>query len=85
MQNFGTKTLETMARSNFLYLYYRRVIRFSVKYDVRFQDRSFDFELLFDFKLLLEIELPFDPELLAQVELLFYLELQLELESLSLI
>ena len=79
MQNFGTKTLEAMVRSNFLYLYYRRVIRFSVKYDVRFQDRSFDFELL------LEIELPFHPELLAQVELLFYLELQLELESLSLI
>ena len=33
-----------------------RAIYFSVKYDLCFQDRSFDVELLFDSKLLLEVE-----------------------------
>ena len=47
-----------------------RAIRFSVKYDLRFQDRSFDLELLFDFKSLLEFKLLFDLELLLDVELL---------------
>ena len=33
-----------------------RAIHFSVKYGLCFQDKSFDVELLFDFKLLLEVE-----------------------------
>ena len=47
-----------------------RAIRFSIKYELRFQDRRFDLELLFDFKSLLEVELLFDLELLLEVELL---------------
>ena len=46
-------------------------IRFLVKYGLRFRNRSFDVELLFDLKLLLEeVELLFHLELLLQVELL---------------
>ena len=59
-----------------------RVICFSINYDLRFQDRSLDLELLSDFKLLLEVELIFSLKLLEQVELLFDLELLLEFELL---
>ena len=52
-------------------------VRFSVEYDLLFQDRSFDLELAFDFKLLLEAKLIFNLELLLQVKLLFDLELLL--------
>ena len=65
-----------------------RVISFSTKHDFRFQDRSFDPELLFDFKLPLEVESLFDLELLYVIELLissgitefeFLLEFQLRI------
>ena len=56
-----------------------RAIRFSVKYDLCVDDRSFDLELLFDFKLLLEVELLFKFELL-EVELLFKFELLVQVE-----
>ena len=45
-----------------------RAIRFSDKYDLRFQDRSFHVELL-----LQEVDLLFDIELSLEVELLFSL------------
>ena len=54
----------------FLYVYINilrksiRAIRFSVKYDLRFQDRSFDVRLPFDLKLLLEVELLFHLEII---------------------
>ena len=47
-----------------------RAVRFSVKYNIRFQDRSFNLKLLFDFKLLLEVELIFHLDLLLEAELL---------------
>ena len=47
-----------------------RAARFSVKYNIRFQDRSFNLKLLFDFKLLLEVELIFHLDLLLEAELL---------------
>ena len=53
-----------------------RAICFSIKQDLRFQDRSFDAKLLFDLELLLEAEL------LLEVELLLDLELLLEFEVL---
>ena len=54
-----------------------RVIRFSDKYDLRFEDRGFDV------KLLLEVALLFELELLTEVELLFELELLFDLELLE--
>lgn len=59
-------------------------ILFSVKYDLHFQDWSFDVELLFDFKLLVEVKLLFNLKLLVEMELLFDLKLLIEFESLSL-
>ena len=40
-----------------------RAIRLSVKYDVRFQDRSFDVELLFDFESLCEFGISFESDI----------------------
>ena len=57
-----------------------RVIRFSDKYDLRFQDRRF--ELLFDLKLLLEVQLLLEVESLLEVKLLFDLELLLDVQLL---
>ena len=59
-----------------------RDIRFSVKYDLRFLERSFDLELLFDRKFLLEVELLFGLELLLEVQLLLDPQLLLEIELL---
>ena len=53
-----------------------RAIRFSDKYDLRFQHRGFDVELLLQVELLLEVEL------LLKVKLLFDLKLLLEIASL---
>ena len=48
------------------------VKRYHGKLDLRFQDRNFNFELLFDFKLPLIIinQLPLEVKLLLEVELL---------------
>ena len=55
-----------------------KAIRFSNKYDLCFQDRSFDVELLLEIQLLLEVELLFDLEFLLEVELPLEVELLLE-------
>ena len=59
-----------------------RDIRCSEKYDLRFQDRSFDVELLLEVELLFELELLIVVELLLAVKLLFELKLLLEVELL---
>ena len=59
-----------------------RVIRFSEEYDLCFQDRSFDVELLLEVELLFELELLIVLELLLEVKLLFELKLLLEVELL---
>ena len=59
-----------------------RVIRFSDKYDLRFQDRSFDVELLLQAELLFKLELLKEVELLLEDEVVFDLELLLEVELL---
>ena len=43
-----------------------RVIRFSDKYDLSFQDRGFDGELLLEVELILEVELLFDLEFIIR-------------------
>ena len=59
-----------------------RAIRFSDKYDLRFQDRSFDVELLLQAELLFKLELLKEVELLLEDEVVFDLELLLEVELL---
>ena len=71
---------------------YKWAIRFSDKYNLRFQDRSFDvklllkLEILLEDELLLEVKLIFKLEwlikvkLILEVDLLFELELLLEVE-----
>ena len=51
-----------------------RAICSSDKYDLRFQDQSFDVELLLEVESLLEVELLFELELLIEVELLLEVE-----------
>ena len=52
-----------------------RAIRFSDKYDLLFQDRSFDVKLLLEVELLLDVELLLEVKLLLEIDLLFELEL----------
>ena len=57
-----------------------RAIRFSVKYDLRFQERSFNVELLLEVDLSLQVELQFDLKLLLEVTLLLEVEFLFDLE-----
>ena len=50
-------------------------ICFSVTYDLRLQNRSFDVELILEVELLLEVKLLLEVEFLLEVEILFELEL----------
>ena len=51
-----------------------RAIRFSDKYDLRFQHRGFDVELLLEVELLLKVKLLFDLKLLLEVASLLKVE-----------
>ena len=57
-----------------------RAIRFSFKYDLRFQERSFNVELLLEVDLSLQVELQFDLKLLLEVTLLLEVEFLFDLE-----